>query len=72
MNEIKDLRERYQLSRAQFCRAFCIPYRTLQAWELGLRSCPVYVLHMIEMLLHLSDRLGGLEAFKEGADNDDN
>lgn len=68
---IKELREKYGLTRTQFCAAFSIPYRTVQAWELGLRSCPVYVVHMIEMLLYLSERTGGLEAFRKGAGEND-
>ena len=68
MGDVKVLRERYGLTREQFCDAFCIPYRTLQSWELGLRSCPYYVFRMMEMLLFLSERSGGLEAFKNEYD----
>lgn len=70
MGNVKELRERYGLSRDQFCGAFEIPYRTLQSWELGLRSCPPYVFRMMEMLLELSERSGGLEAFKKGGSED--
>lgn len=71
MNGVKNLRERFGLTRDQFCDAFCIPYRTLQSWELGARRCPVYVFQMMMMLLELSERSGGLEAFKKGeAEND--
>lgn len=70
MCDVKQLRERFGLTREQFCDAFCIPYRTLQSWELGLRRCPLYVFRMMEMLLDLSERTGGLEAFKKG-ENDD-
>lgn len=66
MGEVKQLRERFGLTREQFCDAFCIPYRTLQSWELGARRCPLYVFRMMEMLLELSERSGGLEAFKKG------
>ena len=66
MGDVKRLREKYGLSRDQFCDAFCIPYRTLQSWELGARRCPLYVFRMMEMLLELSERTGGLEAFKKG------
>lgn len=68
MGDVKALREKYGLTRQQFCSAFSIPYRTVQAWELGLRSCPEYVFHMMEMLLHLSDVTGGLEAFRKGVE----
>lgn len=69
-SEIKLLREQYGLSRKQFCDALEIPYRTVQAWELGDRSCPVYTFLMIQKLLELSDRFGGLEAFRNGGDAD--
>lgn len=64
MKEIKCLRIRSGLSRRDFCEVFGVPYRTLQAWELGKRKCPEYVLRMMEALLELSERTGGLEAFK--------
>lgn len=70
MGNVKDLREKYGLTRRQFCDAFGIPYVTVQSWELGLRSCPVYVFRMMDMLLELSERLGGLEAFKRGDFNE--
>jgi hypothetical protein len=47
---------------------FCIPYRTLQSWELGDRRCPLYVFRMMEMLLDLSDRFGSLDSFKNGGE----
>lgn len=68
MNDVKQLRERYGLTRDQFCDVFCIPYRTLQSWELGDRRCPLYVFRMMEMLLDLSDRFGSLESFKNGGE----
>lgn len=70
MGDVKNLRDRYGLTREQFCDVFCIPYRTLQSWELGVRRCPLYVLRMMEMLLELSERSGGLEAFKNGCGED--
>lgn len=65
-NDVRLLREQYGLTRMQFCEALEIPYRTVQAWELGVRSCPLYTYMMIKKLLELSDRFGGLEAFKNG------
>ena len=70
-SKIKLLREKYGLTRKQFCDALEIPYRTVQAWELGDRSCPLYTYMMIKKLLELSDRFGGLEAFKNGDVNDE-
>lgn len=69
--EIRELREKYGLSRKQFCDALEIPYRTVQAWELGDRSCPLYTYMMISKLLELSDRFGGLEAFRRGESAED-
>lgn len=71
MNEVKRLRERYGLSRQQFCDVFCIPYRTVQAWELDHRKCPLYVYLMMEKLLELAQRLGGLDEFKKGVASDE-
>lgn len=44
---LKELRESAGMSRRQFCEYFEIPYRTLQDWELGNRSCPHYVVALI-------------------------
>ena len=65
-SEIKALREMYGLTRKQFCEALEIPYRTVQAWELGDRSCPVYTYLMIKKLLELAERFGTLEQFRTG------
>lgn len=70
MVDVKLLREQYGLSRKQFCDALGIPYRTVQAWELGDRSCPMYTYLMIKKLLELSERFGTLEAFKKGGSED--
>lgn len=64
MNDIKELRERYQLTRAQFSGLFGIPGRTVQSWELGERSCLGYVFQMMEELLELKRASGALESFK--------
>lgn len=47
MNIIK-IREITGLSRTEFAKAYKIPYRTLQNWELGTRECPGYVLELLE------------------------
>jgi DNA-binding transcriptional regulator YiaG len=66
MGNIKELRERYQLTRKQFAELLHIPLRTVQSWELGDRACPVYVFRMIEVLLGFYQRSGALERFREG------
>jgi len=50
---VKDLRERYDLTRRQFADLFGIPLRTVQSWEIGTRSCPAYVFRMMERLLEV-------------------
>ena len=50
-NDIKKLREKYNISRKEFTEKFEIPYRTLQDWELGNRKCPEYLLKLIEYKL---------------------
>lgn len=69
MPDIKNLRDRYQLTRAQFSDLFCVPLRTVQSWELGDRSCPLYVFRMMEELLEHYRRSGALEGFRKGDNN---
>lgn len=69
MPEIKDLRERHQLSRQQLADLFHIPQRTIQSWELGDRGCPVYVFRMMDKLLQLFELSGALERFRKGESN---
>lgn len=59
MDAIKDLREQSGMSRKEFCEYFEIPYRTLQDWELGSRSCPAYLLKLIEYKLIKEGMLPG-------------
>ena len=47
----KELRERSGMTRQEFMEFFGIPYRTVQSWELGDRSCPKYVLDLMEYKL---------------------
>lgn len=69
MPNVKDLRERYQLTRAQFSDLFGIPLRTVQSWELGERSCPPWVFDMLEELLEVKSGVGALERFRKGENN---
>lgn len=48
---IKKLRTLSRMKRKQFADYFGIPYRTLQDWELNNRSCPKYLLDLIEYKL---------------------
>ncbi len=48
---ILSLRTASGMARAKFAEYFGIPYRTLQAWELGDREAPKYVTDLIEYKL---------------------
>jgi len=47
MTTIKEIRNSTGLSQSKFSKALNIPLRTVQAWETGERSCPVYVVELI-------------------------
>jgi DNA-binding transcriptional regulator YiaG len=47
----KELLQSSGMSRQQFSRYFGIPYRTVQNWDLGIRSCPDYLLRLMEYKL---------------------
>ena len=40
---IRDIRAHTGLSQAAFSTRYCIPVRTLEDWERGVRSCPDYL-----------------------------
>lgn len=40
---IRDIRQHTGLSQAAFATRYCIPTRTLEDWERGVRSCPDYL-----------------------------
>lgn len=65
MGSIKKLREAYGLTRNQLADLFSIPLRTVQSWELGERSCPVYLFLMMEELLKVKAASGALERFRK-------
>lgn len=50
---IKELCEKYQISQSGLARRFGIPLRTVQAWHIGERKPPAYVVGMISELLQL-------------------
>lgn len=50
-NGVQLLREKYQMTRNEFCEYFGIPYRTIQDWELGNRKCPAYLLDLMQYKL---------------------
>lgn len=49
MNKIKELREMTGLSQTKFGEyLYGIPLRSIQNWESGARSCPDYLVKLIE------------------------
>lgn len=48
MEAIKDIREKTGMNLTDFSKALNIPYRTLQDWEAGRRSCPEYVAELVK------------------------
>lgn len=40
---IKDIRKRTGLPQAKFATRYCIPTRTIEDWERGVRKCPDYL-----------------------------
>ena len=40
---IRDIRQHTGLSQVAFATRYCIPTRTLEDWERGVRSCPDYL-----------------------------
>ena len=55
MQTLKELRHKTGMSRRQFCEYFEIPYRTVQDWELENRTCPEYLIKLIEYKLKKED-----------------
>lgn len=47
MQTIREIRDTTGLSQSKFAAALHIPLRTIQAWELGERACPEYVVELI-------------------------
>lgn len=45
--KIKQLRERTGLTQAEFGKLFHLPKRTLEAWEMGERNPPDYLIELI-------------------------
>ena len=51
----KDICERYKLSQTALAKRFGIPLRTVQAWYLGERTPPDYVVNMMVEILSRAD-----------------
>ncbi len=49
--DIKDMLKKSGMTQKAFGEYFGIPRRTVQSWALGDRSCPQYLLELIEYKL---------------------
>ena len=50
---IKEIATASGLSQRKLAERFAIPYRTMESWCMGERTCPIYVKMMIQELLGL-------------------
>ena len=68
-NRILELREKYNLTRADIEKKYAIPQRTLYNWETEIRKCPDYVINLLEKAMiydyEKSDSLQKIEIFFE-------
>lgn len=53
---IRDIRAHTGLSRAAFAVRYCIPRRTVENWESGVRSCPDYLRLLLAQVTGLYTR----------------
>ena len=53
---VRDVRKRLGLSQMGFCDRYCIPRRTLQAWEAEINRTPPYLRIMLAQLIGIFDR----------------
>lgn len=49
--KIKSLRKEARMTQAKFCEYFEIPKSTLESWEMGIASAPVYLVKLLEYKL---------------------
>lgn len=54
---IKELREASGMNLTQFSQFFVVPYRTVQDWDSGRRTCPAY---LVELMRYKLEREGML------------
>lgn len=50
---LKEIRSNTGMTQKAFALRFNIPISTYEQWEMGLRTPPVYVVDMIETIIHL-------------------
>ena len=49
--KFKKIRERSKMNATAFAKYFNIPYRTIMHWEAETRTCPPYLLELMEYKL---------------------
>ncbi len=47
----RELRKESKMTQKQFSEYFGIPKRTVESWDMGERSCPEYLLDLLEYKL---------------------
>lgn len=52
--QIKSIRAEAGLTQAAFASRYGIPKRTIEAWEMGQRTPPPYVLRLLETVVRIS------------------
>lgn len=50
--QIKAIRAESNLTQAAFASRYGIPKRTVEAWEMGQRTPPPYVIRLLETAVH--------------------
>ena len=53
---VPDIAAAAGMSMRKLAERFCIPYRTVENWSAGSRSCPLYVSIMMQEILGLMHR----------------
>ena len=53
---VKAIRAATGLSQAAFAQRFCIPRRTVENWEAGTNTCPVYVRLLLAQAVGLYEK----------------
>ena len=51
MNRPQEIRQVSGLNRAEFCRIYGMPIRTMEEWEAGRRIPPEYILDWLERIV---------------------
>lgn len=54
---IREMRDKLDLSQSKFALYIGVPIATLQTWEQGVRKPPEYVINLIERVLRLEGKL---------------